>query len=248
MHRSNTYTFVFLGIVTVVCAGLLAAVSTTLAPRQKENEVVDMKRNILIALTIVTDEKRLSREEVLAEYERSVVAYAVNAEGARVTLPKGVRADMLSLEKEMAKPKEDRTFPVYEERKDGAVRAYAVPLFGAGVWGSIHGYLALNADVATVRGITFNKQNETPGLGAKIVSHGFLANFKGKRIRNDEGTLTSITIVKGAVAPGASHKERKVDGISGATKTGNAVMTLLAESLALYEPFFTRVKEGDTNE
>ncbi len=116
---------------------------------------------------------------------------------------------------------------VYVANLNGAVK-YILPLSGKGLWGGIGGYLALDEDKNTIYGVNFNHESETPGLGAKIVEPEFRSQFEGKHIRNAEGAVVSVAVLKaGKHADG----QEQVDAISGATITSSGVSTMLHEEL-----------------
>ncbi len=102
------------------------------------------------------------------------------------------------------------------------MRAMAVPFAGQGLWGPIRGFLALDPDMKTVRGITFYEQEETPGLGGEIASSWFREQFKGKSIASSEGK-PGIHIRRGGGASGANE----VDAITGATMTCNKLEAII---------------------
>ncbi len=60
----------------------------------------------------------------------------------------------------------------------GESPAYALPFEGAGLWGAIHGYLALDSELEHILGITFTDQVETPGLGGRIDEVQFRDQFR----------------------------------------------------------------------
>ena len=112
---------------------------------------------------------------------------------------------------------------------------YILPLSGKGLWGGIGGYLALNDDKNTIYGVNFNHESETPGLGAKIVEMPFREQFEGKHIRNAEGQVVSLAVLK---AGNKAEGQEQVDAISGATITSTGVSTMLETNLAEYAEFF----------
>ena len=81
------------------------------------------------------------------------------------------------------------------ELEDGDKKAYALPIEGPGLWGSISGYLALSDDLKTILGITFTDQNETPGLGGRIDEARFRDQFRGLEFKplSYSGELHAIT-------------------------------------------------------
>jgi len=50
MRHNNLYTFIFISIVTIICAGLLSSAAYYLKDIQQKNVEVDMKKNILKAV------------------------------------------------------------------------------------------------------------------------------------------------------------------------------------------------------
>ena len=116
---------------------------------------------------------------------------------------------------------------VYVANLNGATK-FILPLSGKGLWGGIGGYLALDADKNTIYGVNFNHESETPGLGAKIVDMPFRAQFEGKHIRNAEGQVVSVAVLK---AGNRAEGQEQVDAVSGATITSSGVSTMLNEEL-----------------
>lgn len=139
----------------------------------------------------------------------------------------------------------DAKLPLYERVEDGVPVAYAFPISGKGLWSTLYGYLALEPDGNTVKGITFYKHGETPGLGAEIETPWFQENFIGKRILAADGSLASITVVKGKVAEliPPDQQAHYVDGISGATMTSKGVTQLVRAGLERYEPFLKSIRK-----
>ena len=128
---------------------------------------------------------------------------------------------------------------VYVANLNGAVK-YILPLSGKGLWGGIGGYLALDEDKNTIYGVNFNHESETPGLGAKIVEPEFRSQFEGKHIRNAEGAVVSVAVLK---AGKHAEGQEQVDAISGATITSSGVSTMLEVNLEEYKEFLNEGKE-----
>ena len=129
---------------------------------------------------------------------------------------------------------EEGQFPMYVAEIDGETK-YILPMNGAGLWGAIWGYMALNDDRNTVFGVFFNHAGETPGLGAEIVTEKFRNPFIGKELLKN-GKFASIAIEKaGTKVEGRDQ----VDAISGGTITSKGVEAMLSSSLVNYENFLT---------
>ncbi len=106
----------------------------------------------------------------------------------------------------------------------GEKKVTAVAFAGPGLWGPIEGYLALDPDMRTIHGITFYKQEETPGLGGEIGAQWFQQQFVGKTIVGPDGK-PGIELVGGGKASG----DNEVDAISGATLTSDKVQAMLKD-------------------
>ena len=244
MQHSKPYSIGFILIITAVFGLLLALAASALRERQQFNEEVNVKRNILMAVGVLDRDRAMELEEIDAMYQESVQSFAVGPDGMVV---EGVSGESLDLEVELQDPDTTRhRYPVFIATDAAGKTVYAIPVFGKGLWSTLYGYLALEADLETVRGMTFYAHGETPGLGAEIEQAWFQDNFVGKKIY-DAGALRTIRVVKGTVEnriqdPG--DRDYYVDGISGATITGRGVSNLLETKVALYEPFFRRVRGG----
>jgi Na+-transporting NADH:ubiquinone oxidoreductase subunit C len=234
MRQSNLYTFIFVCITTIVSALILSSAYQFLRQKQLYNERLEKQKNILTALKLVKPGQKIVDQKIQDIYKNQVKSFVVNIKGKKVQTKV---AEKIDLERQANQKPKERLYPVYIFEKNEQVEAYCIPVFGKGLWSTIYGYLALEKDLNTVRGITFYKQGETPGLGAEVAARWFQENFEGKKIFNEQNKLVSITVVKGKLSQQTTGTEHKVDGISGATMTGNGVTKFLAKMLRAYEPF-----------
>ena len=141
--------------------------------------------------------------------------------------------------------RKDLLLPVYMfSAKEGSaeVDAYILPVYGAGLWDKIWGYIALDNSLQEVKGVAFDHKAETPGLGARISDKEIQERYEDKEIYNDKGQLVSVTMVKGENNTGLSDHE--VDGMSGATMTAKGVNEMLKSYLECYQPYFKTIKTG----
>lgn len=229
-RNSNTYTFLYAAIMVIIVAAVLASVSMALKPMQKKNVEIEKKQNILASVNI---ESTVENAEAIYA-EKIVNEYVVTVKGEQVDGD----AFTTNLKKERAKDAADMLLPVFEVKTDEGMK-YVLPLFGAGLWGPVWGYVSLSDDMNTIYGANFDHEGETPGLGAEISTSMFEEPFKGKKIFDAQGKLVSILIAKvGQVAP----EEHKVDGISGGTITSKGLEDMLKDDFASYEEFLNKKK------
>ncbi len=109
--------------------------------------------------------------------------------------------------------------PVYLVRDGDRLEQVILPIEGAGLWATMYGFLAVEGDGETVRGIQFYEHGETPGLGDGVDKPAWQAQWRGKRLFDADGT-PQIEVVKGPAPDGSDYQ---IDGLAGATLTGRGV-------------------------
>jgi Na+-transporting NADH:ubiquinone oxidoreductase subunit C len=226
-RNSNLYTFIFAIVMVIVVASALAFTATTLKPLQAENVRKEKMQSILSTIGVNVD--RNEAGNLFTDYVKKEVA--LNSDGTENT---EVDAFGIDLMKETKKPAEEQAFPLYIAEKEGKT-FYVVPLWGAGLWKEIWGYVALEEDKNTIIGASFDHAGETPGLGAEINQSWYEDQYIGKTILDDNGEFVGVTAVKGGADPNDMHS---VDGISGGTITSEGVNKMLDERLKNYLPYF----------
>ena len=231
MNRNgNTYTVLYAAIMVILVAAILASISITLKPRQVRNTEIEKKQNILASVNI--ESTAANAEQIYADKIKK--QYVVNVKGEEVEGD----AFNIDLKKEHAKPEADWLLPVFECQTDNGLK-YILPLRGAGLWGPIWGYVALNDDMNTIYGASFDHQGETPGLGAEISTKAFQKQFAGKTLFDGNGKLVSIIVTKaGQEAP----EEHQVDGVSGGTITSKGLEKMLLDDFTSYQEFLKKKK------
>ncbi|CAM3993241.1 Na(+)-translocating NADH-quinone reductase subunit C [Vibrio neonatus] len=120
-----------------------------------------------------------------------------------------------------------------------------IPIHGTGLWSMMYAFVAVEMDGNTVSGITYYEQGETPGLGGEVENPNWVGQFEGKQLF-DDNFKPALKIVKGGAAPDDIHG---VDGLSGATLTGNGVQHTFDFWLGDmgFGPFLAKVREGELN-
>ncbi len=241
MQQSNAYIITFSVILTVVLGLLLSGTSQVLGPMQQEAIALDKKKQILGAVIPGEEIDAMTPEEVNEYYENRISSTVVDINGEEITEQDGakVTAENVDIAKNYKKPAEERLYPVFtfhEEGNSDEVESYIFPVYGAGLWDAIWGYVALDTDMNTVGGITLAHAGETPGLGARITEPGVQDRYEGKEIYNEDGELVAVEMQKGE-GKDYSDNPHQVDGMSGATITANGVNDMLENYLSHYKAY-----------
>jgi Na+-transporting NADH:ubiquinone oxidoreductase subunit C len=250
VQQSNGYIITFSIILTVVLGLLLSGTSQVLGPNQKKAEDLDNKKQILGAVMAPQELKALKPEEVLSYYESRIASKVVDIEGKEVADSDGnpIVAETVNVGKNYKKAPADRLYPIFiyhEEGNEEAAISYILPVYGAGLWDEIWGYVALQTDLNTIEGVTFSHKGETPGLGARITENGVQARYQGKKIFDDNGQLQAVIMQKGE-GKDYDGEEHKVDGLSGATITANGVNDMLKNYIGHYQPYLEKRNSGSS--
>lgn len=110
--------------------------------------------------------------------------------------------------------------------KNGAPEIVILPVYGRGYASVLRGYLGLSGDTETVIGLAFYEHAETPGLGALIDTPQWRQLWRGKKVWGDDGEVL-LGVASGPVLAGTDEALHQVDGLTGATWTGQGVTNLL---------------------
>lgn len=230
--NSDTYTILYSIVVVIVVAFLLAFVFKALKPTQDLNVALDKKKQILYSLNI----RGLSDREAAAKYKEVIVADKVISPDGK-TIAEGTQGGEENGFKLTSADMAEGKLPIYVCQINGETK-YVIPMYGMGLWGSISGYIAINADKNTVYGAYFNHESETAGLGAEIKDNlEWQQKFSGKKIFGQDHSDILLSVEKKVSDP-----DKQVDGITGATLTSNGVKNMLHEGLSLYMNFLKASK------
>ncbi len=259
--ESTRYTIGFAAVVCVVCALVVATSAVGLRSKQEANQLVFRQKNVLLAAGLIKPDDALTDDDVRAQFERSIRPQLVNlatgetmADGkldpatydqrrarndpalSRAAPPNGAKVGRL--------PTYGVVYLVGAGGKDAPSDQVVLPIEGIGMWGTLYGFLALDRDGRTIRGLTFYDQKETPGLGGEIANPRWQALWVGRQAF-DTNWEPKITVIKGNAGPPAQDPHR-VDAISGATITSNGVSRLVAFWLSNdgYGQYLKRFREG----
>lgn len=238
MNRdSNIYTVLYAAVMVIIVAAALAVAAGALKAPQEKNKEIEKKMNILTSVDKVRNMAGDKNTYIENEYKKYIVEeFLVDANGKRI---EGDAFNM-DLKAELKKPEKERLLPVFV-CSDNGKKQYIIPVRGAGLWGAIWGYVALNDDFSTVYGAVFDHAGETPGLGAEISTSDFQRQFKNKKIYRN-GEFVSVEVLKNGSAP---INDYNVDGITGGTLTSKAVGKMIFDCLSNYKKFFDVQKQNN---
>ena len=211
---SNAYIVFYSAVMVIIVAVLLAFTSLSLKERQDAN-VLNEKKDAIVA-SLGLDK---------GSYDQYIEAYVVNAQGEKIETEVAPLQMLFDLPASFAAGE----YPVFENKENGEV---VFPLTGKGLWDDIWGYVALEADMNTIKGAIFDHAGETPGLGAEIATAKFQAQFVGQTIY-EGNQLVGIEVVKGG-AQGAPHS---VDAVTGGTKTSEGLENMIKDCIGYYDAF-----------
>ena len=228
--------YIFILSLTIVCSLLLSLASEGLRSLKEKNVEIDKKKNILNAIGLnITS---LSNSDIDKYFLNNIDTLIIDIDGEInniLTIP-----DLVAIENNQTGEvkyynNDNEYLTMYADNSRNVV---VLPISGKGLWSTLFGYFAIDSrNYSTVRGITFYKHKETPGLGGEVSKKWFQSNFIGKEIY-ENNNLNSVKVAKAGYADENSLYE--VDGISGATITSNGVTTFLLRDLKRYEKYFMR--------
>ena len=238
-----------------VCAILVSFAAVALRPLQIENKAMDMKKNILDVAGLLDDGTDIHQafaqqiEEKLVDIVTGdyVEGIDVSQYDQRKAAKDTEQNIVLSRKDDIASIKvKAKIAKVYLVKNGGNIESIILPMHGYGLWSTMYGFLALEADGQTVKSINFYDQAETPGLGGEVVNPNWRALWKGKKVYNDSGEPI-LALIKGVVDSNKSGSEYQVDGLAGATLTSNGVSNLIKYWMSAegFAPYLNKIrKEG----
>ncbi len=243
--NNNVYTVIYTTVIVVVVAALLAFVSQSLKAKQDANEKAETISQMLTAAQYGSkaDIDKMDNIAKLAKYSDEIEkAFVIDLEGneirtmegTEVYSPKQLKRQNYNI-KGGANSTGSAQLPVFIFKNGRTV----VPIYGAGLWGPIWGYISFETDGKTIGGAYFDHESETAGLGAKIKDDpSFQAEFAGEIA--DFTSENVFDIVKGGAPKenGKSVIDNKVDAITGATMTSQGLDAAIDTWLSAYAKYF----------
>ena len=237
MERSNGYIVGFAAAICLVCAIFVSSSAVGLRDRQIANKMLDRQSKVLSVAGLLkkgadaaTIEKAFLDNISAEVIDLATGASASGADAATFDQRKRTKdPETSSAAPEAAKKAGIKRLPnralVYKVLKGERLETLVLPITGKGLWSTLYGFIALERDGNTVKGLTFYEHLETPGLGGEVDNPIWKALWPGKKAFADgRWDQPVIEVVKGQAKAGDPHK---VDGLSGATITSRGVSDLV---------------------
>ena len=231
-----SHIILFSTAVCVVCAVLVSGSAVALRERQAVNVELDRKKNVLMVTGAMAAGERLSPDEIerrFASFEAVAVDLRTGTEDPDFTV------EGYDPQRAVARAATSRPAPpnaaqiprlpnhavVYRKLDEaGQLELLILPVEGKGLWSTMYGYLALESDLETIRGLTFYQHGETPGLGGEVDNPRWKQLWPG-RVAFEDGEPV-IEVTRGA-AGSFEIDPHRVDGLAGATLTSRGVTYML---------------------
>ena len=241
--------------VALVCSILVSASAVVLRPLQLENQDLFRKRIVLEVAGLYepgvdVDARFAAIEPRLVDLESG--DYSDAADAATFDVIAASNDPDMSIDipaaLDIASIRRRPTLaPVYVVRDGDQVEQVILPVHGAGLWSTMYGYLSVERDGQTVRGLQFYEHAETAGLGDQVDRPDWRVQWQGLELYDADGN-PAVEVVRGQAPEGSPHA---VDGLSGATLTGRGVMDLVRYWTGphAFGPYLARLaREADRNE
>jgi Na+-transporting NADH:ubiquinone oxidoreductase subunit C len=259
MQRDSVkQTFVVASCLCLVCSVLVSTAAVVLRPTQRENKTLDIQKNILKVAGVFDENKPVAGQFAAVQtqlvwLDKGTVVTDEDARYEKLDLKtydarKAAKLPELSDPVEPAgslpqiSRRERFAFVYLLKKDDGSLDQIILPVYGKGLWSTLYGFLSVDADTKTIRGITFYEHGETPGLGGEVDNPEWKALWGGKQAYGEDGETPVIAVAKGATG------DHQIDALSGATITSNGVTSLVQYWLGPdgFGPYLARVRSADS--
>lgn len=256
--RTSKTIVVALGV-CLVCSVLVSSAAVALNAIQEENKELDKISNIISAGDLNEEGKNpreifekfvkpflieLETGTVISEQEFTDVLNINNFNIKDISLNPNLSSRIEKSNDIADIKRKPKYMVIYEVLKDAKIDKYILPIYGKGLWSTLYGFIALDSDLQTIKGLTFYEHGETPGLGGEVDNQRWKSQWKGKQAFDEEGNIT-IEVIKGIVDRTSPKANYQIDGLSGSTITTRGVNNLVKFWLGEqgYGPFFDKQEE-----
>ena len=249
-NDSTKKTLIVAVLLCLVGSILVSSAAVVFKPLQIANKAADKTKNILSVTGLMTEDADI--DVLFAQFEAKVVDLSTgeyaDVDPTLYDQRKAAGDIMQSITLTAAQDiagigHRAKLATVYLLKEDGALKQIVLPLHGYGLWSTLYGFIALEADGNTIKGLTFYEHAETPGLGGEVDNPKWRAQWQGKQIFDADGTL-KIEVVRGKVNFEKAEAIHQIDGLSGATLTSRGVSNLVNYWLGdhAFGPYLTQLR------
>ena len=244
-------------VTAVICSTIVSASVVLLRPIQLNNKLLARSSNILQLTGLLPAGGQADSEDLLDLFRR-LDARVVNIDeldfdtaldpytfdSRKAAADPALSVPIAAADDRAGLGRRSRYETVYLVWRDGALDRAVLPIRGAGMWSMLYGYIALESDFNTIAGVVFYEQNETPGLGDQIATPHWQAKWVGKKLYDETGDML-FRVAEGPVSVSSPAAGHRVDALTGATVTANAVTALLQYWFGPsgYGPLLNRLRE-----
>ena len=233
-NNSITKTLIVIILLCAVCSIVVSTVAVNLRSLQQANVKSEIDRGILEVAGISrpnVDEKHLLKmvKSRIVDLSTGQFVDTISADSFDISdaISDPEMTRVLSAQEDVALigrlPKYMKVSLIY---RDDRLLRIVLPIYGYGLWSTLYGFIALNRDGNTIYGLKFYQHKETPGLGGRVDSPTWRAQWRGKRIYDDRGKVL-LTVGKCRSAGAYKAKNYRLDGLSGATITSCGVDNII---------------------
>ena len=174
MRHSTVYTILFAALICVFCGVFVSYAAVSLKERQVVNEKLDKRKKVLEAAALIQAGEPVTAErvdelfqniEVVAvdlrtgEEDPQVDATEYDQEKAAGDPARSFRAEPNPSAVQRV-PNHAQVFKVLDD--SGQLDMLVLPIEGLGLWGTLYGFIALDSDLVTVRGLTYSTGSAAP--------------------------------------------------------------------------------------
>lgn len=255
-EESSLKPFYSVLVLAFVCSALVAGAAVALKPLQDSNRQLDRKKNILSAAGLYQEGESI--DKLFAGIETRIVELATGRYVPEDQLvPETYNQPKAALSQDMGRSLDpgsdlarlrrlEKYSLVYLVKKGDKVEQYILPVRGKGLWSTMFAYVAVDADLDTIRGVAFYEHGETPGLGGEVENSRWQGLWQGRKIYTDAGDV-GLRVVKGRAAENGENAMYEIDGLSGATLTTKGVDQMLEFWFGDngFKPFFEQLTNKD---
>ena len=223
-------------LTALVCSILVTVAAVTLKPIQKAYQNLERNRAIVAVSGLADKYAELSDREIVSLFQ-SLDARIIDLETGKFdnhfnpdtfdswqTNNDSKLMTAIPTEQDSAKlGHRPRLMTVYFVNQADQLQRMILPIYGQGMWSTIYGYIAIEADLTTIADIIFYQQKETAGIGDKILHPSWQASWQGRKIYDKQLNLQ----IAGGQIKTSESSEHHIDAISGATVTVDSVKNMV---------------------